>query len=365
VRRSQGLVLVTVVALASAAPSRPARAAAPGEADAIVDKAVALRRDGDDQGALALLLQAYALGQEPRATGQLGLCEQALGRWVDAEGYLTDALKAAPDPWVKKNRRTLEDALAIVKAHIARLEIEGEPEGAEVLVNGTLVGKLPLAGPVRVAEGEVEVEVRAPGFVRQTKTMRLEPGQYQRVIMRARQEAPEPAPATATAAPALPPPVAAPAATTAASTSTAAVSAEDKHRDAAAATPTRLALKWIAAGLGVAAVGVGVYGVITNATGVTEFDTNCRVRNGVAVDLMTGAPSGPCRDEKSRYETAGQIGVAGFVAAGLLGAAGLILWLTEPRSPEGTAHAPEKTSLGCSPALVARGGAALGCTLRF
>ena len=169
-------VFVFVAAATIATGSAARAASASSKADALVNQAVELRRNGDDQGALALLLQAYGLGHAPRATGQLGLCEQALGRWADAEMYITEALKAESDPWVKKNRRTLEDALVIVKSHIARVEIQGEPPGAEIWVNGTLAGKLPLAAPVRVSAGEVEVELRAPGFVREAKTMQARRG---------------------------------------------------------------------------------------------------------------------------------------------------------------------------------------------
>ena len=184
------LFVIVTLGVASSAGLRRAQAAT-AEADALVNQAVELRRNGDDEGALALLLRAYALDHPPRATGQLGLCEQALGRWADAEAYLTEVLKAEKDPWVEKNRRTLEDALAIVKSHIARIEVDGKPIGAEVWVNGTLVGKLPLSVPVHVAAGEeIELELRMPGFVPETKTLRLEAGQYQRVVLRASQVPP-------------------------------------------------------------------------------------------------------------------------------------------------------------------------------
>ncbi|HVU50580.1 MAG TPA: PEGA domain-containing protein [Polyangia bacterium] len=359
-RRFPGLLVAVLVLLASAPPRR-ARAAGPSAADALVDKAVALRRDGDDQGALALLLQAYGMGQEPRATGQLGLCEQALGRWVDAEAYLTDALKATHDPWVKKNRRTLEDALAIVKSHVARLEISGEPEGADVWVNGTNVGKLPLAAPVRVAEGEVEVELRMEGYVRQTKTMRLEPGQYQRVFLRAHKDEPEPPPVAAAPAAPLPPPpvVVAPAP----SPAPVVANVEDKHHDDfPAATRQRLALKWIAWGVGAAAVGLGVYGAVSNHVDRSDFDSHpCGITlDGIAVNQNTGKHDPACDDLKSAYETGTTIAVGGFIAAGVLAATGFVLWLTEP-----SARTPQTAGLECLPALTERGGPAAGCTLRF
>jgi hypothetical protein len=353
-RRFRLFVIVTL-AVASCAQARRAQAATT-EADALVNQAVELRRNGDDEGALALLLRAYALDHPPRATGQLGLCEQALGRWADAEAYLTEVLKAEKDPWVEKNRRTLEDALAIVKSHIARIEVDGKPIGAEVWVNGTLVGKLPLSVPVHVAAGEeIEVELRTPGFVSELKTLRLEAGQYQRIVLRASQ-----VPAPPTLAP--PPPLVP---TPAASTTTVNVPEAQAEKPPgtipATASNGRRALKWVAWGLGAAALGVGIYGWIGNSSGVSTFNNSqCSIKPGdVAVD-PTGTPSTPCADLESRYESRAKIGIAGFVSAGAFALAGFGLWLSEP-----WARTHDDARVTCAPTMSHRLDLTLGCALRF
>jgi len=63
--------------------ARPAVAAG-DEAERLTVKALDLRKIGDDQGALPLLERAHELSRSPRSAAQLGLCEQALGRWADA-----------------------------------------------------------------------------------------------------------------------------------------------------------------------------------------------------------------------------------------------------------------------------------------
>src|SRR5262249_9362338 len=141
-----------------------------------------------------------------------------------------------------------------------------------------------LSAPVRVAEGEVEVELRLPGFVRQTKTMRLEPGQYQRVFLRAHKEEPAPPPPAAPPPAPLPVAVPTPAAPAPAPTAVVVTNVDDKRRDATPpATTGRLALKWVAWGLGAAAVGVGVYGALANEQRVADFDKMCSLNHGVAV----------------------------------------------------------------------------------
>src|SRR5215471_18136339 len=114
--RFVGFALAVVVLLGSGG----ARAAAGAdEAERLTMKALELRKSGDDQGALPLLERAYSLSRSPRAAVQLGLCQQALGRWADAETNVTQGLKAEKDPWIKKNRRPLEEALVTIKSHIA------------------------------------------------------------------------------------------------------------------------------------------------------------------------------------------------------------------------------------------------------
>ena len=85
--------------------------------------------------------------------GGPNLVEKALGRWAEADRHLTDALKGGQDPWIHKNLTVLEKTLAEVKRQVARIEITGEPVGADVLVNGRPVGKVPLPHPVRVNAG--------------------------------------------------------------------------------------------------------------------------------------------------------------------------------------------------------------------
>jgi hypothetical protein len=348
--------LIVVVFFFSTFVPLAARAAAP-KSEALVNQAVELRRNGDDEGALALLLQAYALARAPRTAGQLGLCEQALGRWAEAETYLTETLKAEDDPWVKKNRGTIEDALAFVKSHIARIEIQGDPQGAEIWVNGVLAGKLPLGSPVRVAAGEVEVELRSPGFVSEKRTMRLEAGQYQRIVLHASER-----PAT----PATPPPAA-----TRSETTTVVVNVPESRGATATTPPTvtpepaasngRLALKWVAWGLGAAAVGVGVYGAVGNSNGVSTFDAKCGIdTTGKAISKGGSTTDATCASEKSDYESKAHIGVGGFVAAGALAVTGFVLWLTEP-----TARAHDAAALNCAPALGPGLAPVLGCAMRF
>lgn len=145
--------------------ARPrARAATRAEGlDEALDRGVDLREAGRDEDALAVFRDAWSRWRSARARAQMGLAEHALGRWGAAEDHLRASLGAS-DPWVQRNRDPLRRALAEASSHMATLDVTGTPPGAEVEVNGSRVGALPLAAPVRVAEGAVRVTVRAPGY---------------------------------------------------------------------------------------------------------------------------------------------------------------------------------------------------------
>lgn len=135
------------------------------DAEALVREGLELRRKGQDAAALERFRDAQKIAASPRVTAQIGMAEHALGHWRAADTHLRESLRAAEDPWVTKNRAALEQSLAKIAQHLGTLEITGAPEGAEVRVDGELIGTLPLPGPIRVPAGSVAVDVRYQGFL--------------------------------------------------------------------------------------------------------------------------------------------------------------------------------------------------------
>lgn len=145
--------------------------------DALLRKGVELRKEGKDQEAFKVFEQAVAIQKTPRTLAQLGLSEQALGLWTTAEAHVVEALDAKDDDtWIQKNRPALEKSLRTIRAHLGSLEIWGTPAGAEVLLNGNSVGKLPATGLVRVAVGHVTYTVRAAEYLDATGTVDVQSG---------------------------------------------------------------------------------------------------------------------------------------------------------------------------------------------
>jgi hypothetical protein len=178
------IVCFVVVAQVSVAPAL-AQAGDPAKAEELIKQANDFRREGHDERALPLLRQAYEITRTPRTAAQLGLAELALGYWTSARDHLAEALApAGSHPWVSRNRATIEEALAKARAHIAELTVDGAPAGAEVAVNGKVVGTLPLPGPLEVGEGRLDVELRAPGGRTAKQTLTLAGGARERVSLR-------------------------------------------------------------------------------------------------------------------------------------------------------------------------------------
>ena len=133
------------------------------DAEALIRRGIELRRDGKDAEALQLFQQAQKLQGGPKALAQSGFAEQALGKWGAADRHLRESLQSAQDPWIKRNRSTIDDALNAIRGHVGQLEVRGSPAGAEVRIDGEPIGVLPLPAPVSVTAGGLAIEVRAVG----------------------------------------------------------------------------------------------------------------------------------------------------------------------------------------------------------
>lgn len=145
------------------------------EAEAMIAKGVELREKGKDDEALAVFKKAYAKAPTPRARAQVALAEQALGMWVAAEADLAAALAADSDPWITKNRAALEGALGVIRRHVGTLEVRGA-DGAEVRVDGAVVGIASAGASFRVEAGRRTLEIRSKGSHPSTRAIEVPAG---------------------------------------------------------------------------------------------------------------------------------------------------------------------------------------------
>lgn len=169
-RRARFVAAVLVAALLNA--PFPARSAPPSE-DELNRQGVEARRQGDDAAAREIFHRAYERYRTPRSAAQLGLAEIAVGRWNDAEAHLAESLAAEQDPWIRKHATVLRESLERVRRQFGELEVLGSPTGAEVVVEGKVVGTVPMQRPARIRIGTHRFEVRAPGHVEASRTVEI------------------------------------------------------------------------------------------------------------------------------------------------------------------------------------------------
>jgi hypothetical protein len=351
-RTRQALIVAIVLTAVSTVGGR---AFAADEAEQLIKKGLELRKRGDDLGALPLFEKAYRSSHTPRAAAQLGFCEQALGRWTAVETHMAEVLKTPDDPWVKKNRAAIDESLLAAKARVAVIEIHGEPAGGQVFVNAAPVGQLPLARPLRVEAGEIDVELRAAGYRLAIKSVRVEGGQYQKIVVRAEPE-------FVPAAPARVPAVSVAGASQVGAAPGAALGATTSvtTRSGEGSSDWRATTKWVSWGLGAAALGVGVYGFLKNKSLVRDFDRGCAIDpTGEVYATATDRNARDCRELKSDYEAAGTVGAVGLVGAGIFSVTGVILYIAEP------SRSGVQTAWTCAPGLGPQNRYTVGCSLRF
>jgi hypothetical protein len=161
-------------------PATVAHADAAADAEALIAQGIELRRQGKDAEALALFKQAAETHSTPRALAQMGLAEQALGRWVEAEEHIKLALEHPNHPWISRNRETLTRSLAAVGERLGSIELTCDVAGAIVTVNGKPAGQTPLSAPLRVVAGTVVVELSAEGFHPMTRSLQINAGSLAR-----------------------------------------------------------------------------------------------------------------------------------------------------------------------------------------
>jgi hypothetical protein len=169
--------LVLVLADLSGAPTSDGGA----RAQALISQGVELRRQGKDDEALKVFEEAQRISPSPRGLGQLGLAEQATGRWAEADRDVNAALLQTDDSWVLKNQGVLQEALREIARHVGSVRLAGSPSGASVYINDKLVGALPL--DQRVTAGELMVRVAAEGYVPLERRVVVEAGKKAAVLL--------------------------------------------------------------------------------------------------------------------------------------------------------------------------------------
>ncbi len=350
--------LVLAVILARGLAGSNVVHAAPDPLD-LVREGVSLRREGKDEEALERFRRAYEIDHGARALAQIGLAEQALGRWAPAYEHLTQALLAVSDRWIATNAATLRASYNEVSHHVGRLEIVGGSRGAEVRIDGVPRGQLPLDKPLVLPIGSVTITVARPGFVPVERVAFVRAQQTTRESFDDLARIPQASPSEKVADAPAHGQNAVPAVERPADSEPPRVTAS---ADEGAISTARASAKWIAWGAAAAGLGVGILGYSEQSSAGNQFNNSCYYDQTNAIRLKIGAQGtvDQCRPLPGKVDTWFGVEVAGFVGAAALASLGVVFWLLEP-----TSSSTQTAWRACAPATAGGGTLSVGCRWEF
>jgi hypothetical protein len=187
------------------APGRaetPATQPPSSKSDALTDVARELYEQGgaayqkkDFEKAYAAYLGAWRLKKHWQIAVNLGGSARKLGKHREAAEYFSYYLREAPKDDSSTSRSDVETALADAKTHVGELRVAVDDAGAEVLVDGEVMGTSPITEPIFVDPGEHSVTVRRDGAVTANAKVTANAGEQKAVTLSAK-AAPGPKPRT-------------------------------------------------------------------------------------------------------------------------------------------------------------------------
>lgn len=137
------------------------------------DRAVALLKERNYAAALAELNAAHTVHPHPAVLYNIGMTHVAMGDAVAAARTLERYLEEAGPTVAEERRIEIRSVLDTLAGRIAKLELNIQPTGARIRVDGTDVGAAPLSAPLLVVAGRHELAVLHPGHQSETRSLDL------------------------------------------------------------------------------------------------------------------------------------------------------------------------------------------------
>jgi tetratricopeptide (TPR) repeat protein len=269
---------------------------APALATTRYEAGIARYRAGDYAGAASeFRIALSAMPGSAILAYNLGKAEERAQQWEAALSAYTRYLELAP---LAEDRAEVQTVVQSIQSTLDRVkpftDIETEPPGASLLVDGAEIGMTPVK--VRLPIGAHDVVASAPGYAAARQRIELAPEGPRKFRLTL-----EPTPASATSASTLAPPAPSP----------------------ATEPDTRRILAWSAVGLGAVALGFGVHQTITAADAANQ---------GADPGAGDAARQARLREDLDAARLGMGLGFglgAAFLGAGLA----LFLWPESPTGP--------------------------------
>jgi len=156
----------------SAAPVAPSEAVI-REASDHYEAGLALYADGEFKRAAIEFDRAYELVPNYRALYNIGQVRIQLHDYARAMKALRAYLKEGGDKIDAERKKSVDEDLEMLSTRTALLTIETNEAGAEVLVDGDVIGISPLPEPLLLDTGDHRIIVRKEGFLPHEELMTL------------------------------------------------------------------------------------------------------------------------------------------------------------------------------------------------
>lgn len=175
--------LVLVSWLAQAAGPAPAPDAAKSQAQALLKDGAQKYQRGAYEDALESFSRAYAIFHSPKILFNIGQAHRELGHALEAIYAFEKFVELCPDasPELIAEAKRAADEVAVV---LGSLQIECPIAGADVEVDGKLVGRAPFTYPVRATIGPHRVTAIAPEHGRDEQVVNVRAGQVTSVVVK-------------------------------------------------------------------------------------------------------------------------------------------------------------------------------------
>jgi hypothetical protein len=181
--RHRGLAALISCCLVASAPGA-SLAQETSSLEALIQEGIRLRRDGDDEKALEVFRQAERLQPSSvRVLLHLATAAQAAGHWVEADTYIRRVFEYRDDPYYRRYQSDIAIVEQIIASRVGRFQVVGSPKGAEVRLNGRVVGHVPMAEPERLEAGTYQLEVVSDGHYALRRPQRIPSGALTREVV--------------------------------------------------------------------------------------------------------------------------------------------------------------------------------------
>jgi hypothetical protein len=289
-----------------AAPAA-AQAPADGLAAAWTERARNLYNEGRNlyaarewERAHAAFAAAWGVKKHWQIGAMLGHCEMMLGRHRDAAEHFAWALRSGGRAPGMEEIDAMQVGLERARARVAAMLVQVDEPGAQVLVDGELVGTSPLADPVFMEPGRHRFEARVSGRAPVHTSLQLAEGSSQLMVLSF--------------------------ASGVAEVTRAGPQASPQRADRSGGPSARLVTLIAGAGVSALALGVGVGYSLKKSDANSDADAslaNLTQRYGATPCYQPQAAAAECArlaDARERADDAGKVATGAFITFGVAGA---------------------------------------------